>query len=108
MTTTNDPYLLRRLLWCGPCEVHFVCINKAEFDPQKQAHVPKRHYKCPLGCRRELLSAEAIESQAWTEAERRATISDIQPPCRQSVLEMLLVKVVIGRTFADVEFTWLT
>ncbi|MFE9690886.1 zinc ribbon domain-containing protein [Micromonospora sp. NPDC005806] len=99
MTGTADPYLLRTLLWCGPCDV--------PMHPHPGRG--QRTYKCPLGCRKVELPAEAIERVTWTAAERRATLSGIAPPFRQSVLEQLLVKVVVRADApSDLHFTWRT
>ncbi|SCG15538.1 hypothetical protein GA0070610_1772 [Micromonospora echinofusca] len=99
LATTNDPYLLRNLIWCGPCDVPMY-PNPAW---------GQRTYKCGLGCRRIALPADAIESVTWTAAERRATLDAIAPPCRQSVLELLLVKViVVSDAPDDLAFVWRT
>ncbi|MEU9742545.1 zinc ribbon domain-containing protein [Micromonospora chersina] len=99
MTASTDPYLLRTLLWCGPCDVPM----------HPHPHCGERTYKCPLGCRKVPFSAEAVEAVTWTAAERRATVSAIAPPFRQSVLEQLLVKVVVrANTPGDLRFIWRT
>ncbi|MFI7283090.1 zinc ribbon domain-containing protein [Micromonospora chersina] len=100
LTGSADPYLLRILLWCGPCDVPM------------HPHPGRRHkrtYKCPLGCRKVELPAEAIEAVTWTAAERRATLSGIAPPFRKSVLEQLLAKVVVrANATNDLHFIWRT
>ncbi|MFG3602578.1 zinc ribbon domain-containing protein [Micromonospora chersina] len=97
MVASTDPYLLRTLLWCGPCD--------APMHPHP-VH-GQRTYKCGQGCRRVTLPAAAIESVTWTAAERRATISAISPPFRKSVLEHLLVKVVLATNASDdLHFIW--
>ncbi|MCW3838530.1 hypothetical protein ONA70_00240 [Micromonospora yasonensis] len=106
MTASTDPYLLRLLLHCWRCDLRLVPVNTTEFDEEQQTHAPKRNYKCGLGCHKQLIDAAAIESKTWTAAERRATVTDVQLAYRQSVLEMLLAKVVIGPTEADVTYTW--
>lgn len=99
MTASTDPYLLRTLLWCGRCDVPM----------HPHPHSGERTYKCPLGCRKVPFSAEAVEAVTWTAAERRATVSAIAPPFRQSVLEQLLVKVVVrANTPDDLRFIWRT
>ncbi|WP_124821930.1 hypothetical protein [Micromonospora ureilytica] len=107
MSATNDPYLLRLLLRCWNCDLRMVCTGLigARADSDK---LSQRTYKCGLGCHQEAIDAAAIESIVWTAAERRATISDIAAPYRQSVLEMLLVKAVIGPTGADISYVWRT
>ncbi|MET8352634.1 hypothetical protein [Micromonospora sp. NPDC005206] len=107
MSATTDPYLLRLLLWCGNCDLRMVCAFLS--GPRSGGGtINQRTYKCGLACRREVLDADAIESIVWTAAERRATISDIAVPYRQSVLEMLLVKATIGPTAADISYVWRT
>jgi hypothetical protein len=99
MVASDDPYLLRNLIWCGSCDV-LMRPNRAIGDPRR------RTYKCPLGCRTAALLAEDIEGQAWTAAGQRATITAIAVPYRRSVLETLLAKVVIGTRVTDVSFVW--
>lgn len=101
MAASTDPYLLRNLVWCGPCDI-----------PMAPAHEPRgdkrRAYKCPLGCRTAVVLAEPVESMTWLAAERHATVAAIASIYRQSVLEMLLVKVIVGATADDVSFVWRT
>ncbi|MEV0430397.1 zinc ribbon domain-containing protein [Micromonospora sp. NPDC050495] len=99
MAASTDPYLLRTLLWCGRCDVPM----------HPSPHCGERTYKCPLGCRKVPLSAEAIEAVTWTAAERRATLSGIAPPFRKSVLEQLLVKVILRANAPDdLRYIWRT
>ncbi|MBM0228059.1 zinc ribbon domain-containing protein [Micromonospora sp. ATA51] len=99
MAASTDPYLLRTLLWCGPCDV--------PMHPHPGRG--QRTYKCGQGCRRIELPAEAIESVTWTAAERRAHLAAIRAPFRASVLEQLLVKVVVVADAPDdLSFIWRT
>ncbi len=101
LVATQDPYLLRLLLRCWKCDLRLVC-NTATVDGEL-----RRTYKCGLGCHREHLLADALESQAWTAAERRATISTIAPPFRKSALEILMAWAIAGPG-TDVAFVWKT
>lgn len=96
---STDPYLLRTLLWCGPCDV--------PMHPQPARR--QRTYKCGQGCRRVAVPAEPVEAVAWNAAERRATLTAITLPYRQFVLELLLVKaILIADAPDDLRFIWRT
>lgn len=102
LVPTEDPYLLRELLFCGQCDLPMVCSSVV------RSGVRRRTYRCRTGCRHGYLWADALESQAWIGAERRATISDITPACRKSTLEILLIKVVADSTIDDLTYVWRT
>jgi hypothetical protein len=95
MVASTDPYLLRTLLWCGPCDL--------PMHPHPGGG--QRTYKCGQVA----LPAEAVEAVTWTAAERRATLAGIATPFRKSVLEQLLVKVVVrANAPEDLRYIWRT
>lgn len=110
MRASSDPYLLRALIWCASCDLRMLCtvITTQQVIGGIDAAVPVRTYRCVRDCRQGHVRAEAAESVVWTAAERRATISDILPPYRQSVLETLVARVVVGATTDDISCVWAT
>ncbi|MGX7670444.1 zinc ribbon domain-containing protein [Plantactinospora sp. DSM 117369] len=99
MVASSDPYLLRELLWCGPCNV-WMTATRAAGDRRR------RTYKCAMGCRTAALLAEDVELKVWEACRQRAATNAIQPAYQKSVLEMLLTRVIVGANTDDLTFIW--
>jgi hypothetical protein len=100
MSELNDRYLLRELVWCGPCDV-----------PMKPAthSTNRRCYGCTNPtCPRPLFSAALLDVVAWQAflyLFADPTIQLTRPEQRQA-LEIVLERVTVGRDLGDLRYQW--
>lgn len=97
---SNDPYLLRHLGWCAPCDIRLVPGYRNN-DTDRI-----RVYNCPLSKHQLTLVAEDLEAAVMGLASQMVPIDRVSAEFRQSALELLLVMVRFGAEAGDVSQHW--
>ena len=99
-TECTDQYLLRNLVWCGLCGAPMVaCLMSTGI----------RYYGCTsTACPRPLVPADEAEQQVWGRfVDLNEAVADILPPDRRrQSLRLVLRRVVVGATGAELRLHW--
>jgi hypothetical protein len=95
-----DPFVLRGLLWCGPCDELFV---------PGFVSTGGRGYCCPsTDCPRALVEARQVESAVWLRfaALNEPAAEKVHTYLWHHALIQVIKRVTVGRTADDLKFDW--